>query len=172
MDRVEASIRMSGWAGDQATGQPARSVVIVVDGIPVATLHPDKTRFVEMVFPEQANHYGTLFGGHALSLMGKAAFVTATRHSRQSVVMATSDKIEFHEPIHVGELVELVAQVVRIGRSSMTVAVDMIREDLISGRRQSAVRVTFEMVAVNEFGRPVPITQPTMTDPIQKEAAS
>jgi acyl-CoA hydrolase len=54
----------------------------------------------------------------------------------------------------------------------MTVAVDMIREDLISGRRKSAVRGTFEMVAVNEFGRPVPITQSTMTDPIQKEAAS
>lgn len=33
-------------------------------------LDPDETRFVEMVFPEQANHYGTLFGGHALSLMG------------------------------------------------------------------------------------------------------
>ena len=86
--------------------------------------------------------------------------------------MATSDRIEFHEPVHVGELVELVAQVVRVGRNSMTVAVDMIREDLISGRRKSAVRGTFEMVAVNELGRPVPITQPTMTDPIQKEAAS
>ena len=42
------------------------------------TLHPDETRFVEMVFPEQANHYGTLFGGNALSLMGKAAFVAAS----------------------------------------------------------------------------------------------
>ena len=61
-------------------------------------LHPDETRFVEMVFPEQANHYGTLFGGHALSLMGKAAFVTATRHARQSVVMATSDKSNFTSP--------------------------------------------------------------------------
>src|SRR5436309_13367635 len=91
-------------------------------------LHSDETRFVEMVFPEQANHYGTLFGGHALSLMGKAAFVTATRHARQSVVMATSDKIEFHEPIHVGELVELVAQVVRVRRTSQTVAVEMDRE--------------------------------------------
>lgn len=38
---------------------------------PPPDLHPDETRFVEMVFPEQANHYGTLFGGHALSLMGK-----------------------------------------------------------------------------------------------------
>jgi acyl-CoA hydrolase len=137
-----------------------------------SNLRPEETRFVEMVFPEQANHYGTLFGGHALSLMGKAAFIAATRHARQSVVMATSDRIEFHEPVRVGELVELAAHVVRVGRSSMTVAVDMIREDLISGARKSAVRGTFEMVAVNEFGRPVPIVQPAMTDPIQEEAAS
>ena len=45
-----------------------------------AVSRDEPTRFVEMVFPDQANHYGTLFGGHALSLMGKAAFVAATRH--------------------------------------------------------------------------------------------
>jgi acyl-CoA hydrolase len=129
----------------------------------------DQTRFVEMIFPEQANHYGTLFGGHALNLMGKAAFIAATRRARQNVVMAASDRIEFHLPIHVGELVELIASVARVGRSSMTVAVDMIREDLISGRRQSAVRGTFEMVAVNDLGRPVPITGQTTT---QEEEAT
>jgi acyl-CoA hydrolase len=142
-----------------------------MDSAASPSLHPDETRFVEMVFPEQANHYGTLFGGNALSLMGKAAFVAATRRARQSVVMATSDKIEFHEPVRVGELVELVARVERVGRSSMTVAVDMIREDLISGRRKAAVRGTFEMVAVDEFGRPVSIT-PTTTDPLKEEATS
>jgi acyl-CoA hydrolase len=130
----------------------------------------EQTRFVEMVFPEQANHYGTLFGGHALSLMGKAAFIAATRRARQSVVMAASGKIEFHEPIRVGELVELVASIARVGRSSMTVAVDMIREDLISGRRKSAVRGTFEMVAVNASGRPVPIAEPTTITDIKQEA--
>src|SRR5258705_12341729 len=135
-------------------------------------LHPDETRFVEVVFPEQANHYGTLFGGHALSLMGKAAFVTATRHARQSVVMATSDKIEFHEPVHVGELVELVAQVVRVGRNSMTVAVDMIREDLISGGRKIAGRGTVQMGPVNELGRPVPIPAPNKPDPTHGHAAA
>ncbi len=119
----------------------------------------EQTRFVEMIFPEQANHYGTLFGGHALSLMGKAAFIAAA-----------SGKIEFHEPIRVGELVELVASVARVGRSSMTVAVDMMREDLISGRRESAVHGTFEMVAVNELGRPVPIAQETTTNDIKEEA--
>jgi len=124
---------------------------------PTEQTREDQTRFAEMIFPEQANHYGTLFGGHALNLMGKAAFITATRWARQNVVMAASDKIEFHEPIRVGELVELIASITRVGRSSMTVAVDMIREDLISGRRKSAVRGTFEMVAVNELGHPVPI---------------
>jgi acyl-CoA hydrolase len=102
--------------------------------------------------------------------MGKAAFIAATRRARQSVVMAASGKIEFHEPIRVGELVELVASIARVGRSSMTVAVDMIREDLISGRRKSAVRGTFEMVAVNASGRPVPIAEPTTITDIKQEA--
>jgi acyl-CoA hydrolase len=116
-------------------------------------------RFVEMIFPEQANHYGTLFGGHALSLMGKAAFVAATRRARVAVVMATSEKIEFHIPVRVGELVELSARVERVGRSSMTVVVDVVSEALLSGRRRLAVRGSFEMVAVDDAGKPTPIAQ-------------
>jgi acyl-CoA hydrolase len=123
------------------------------------SLQPDgTTRFVEMVFPEQANHYGTLFGGNALSLMGKAAFVAATRRARCSVVMATSDKVQFHEPVRVGELVELTARVERVGRSSMTVTVDVIAETLVTGHRRIAVRGSFEMVAVDEHGKPTPVS--------------
>jgi acyl-CoA hydrolase len=126
----------------------------------------EPTRFVEMVFPEHANHYGTLFGGHALSLMGKAAFVAATRRVRCSVVMATSDKVEFHEPVRVGELLELTARIERVGRSSMTVAVSVVAERLSTGQRQIAVQGSFEMVAVDEAGRPTPLpkeTQETVT---------
>lgn len=118
-----------------------------------------ETRFVEMVFPGLSNHYGTLFGGNALNLMGKAAFVAAARHARCNVVMATSDQIEFHQPIPVGELIEIVARVEREGRSSMTVSVEMIRENLASGQRDVVTRGNFEMVAVNEHGRPVAIAQ-------------
>ena len=122
-----------------------------------------RTRFVEIVFPEQANHYGTLFGGHALSLMGKAAFVAATRRARCAVVMATAEKVEFHEPVKVGELVELTAEVTRVGRSSMTVTVEVIAEALISGERRLAVRGAFEMVAVSASGRPIRIPTPSST---------
>lgn len=115
------------------------------------------TRFIEMIFPEQANHYGTLFGGHALSLMGKAAFVAATRRARTPVVMASSDKVDFHMPVRVGELVELDARVARVGRASMTVVVDVFAEALLTGERRLAMRGSFEMVAVNDQGRPVAI---------------
>ena len=126
-----------------------------------AAEHARETRFVEMVFPGLSNHYGSLFGGDATKLMGKAAFVAAARHARCNVVMATSEKIEFHQPILVGELIEIVARVERVGRSSMTVSVEMIRENLASGQRDVVTCGNFEMVAVSEHGRPVAIAQNT-----------
>jgi acyl-CoA hydrolase len=125
---------------------------------PLRNSEPGQTRFVEMVFPEQANHYGTLFGGNALSLMGKAAFVAASRRARSAVVMATSDRVEFRQPVAVGQLVELDARVTRVGRSSMTVEVDVTAETLTSGERRLAMRGRFEMVAVDQAGRPIPIS--------------
>jgi acyl-CoA hydrolase len=116
-----------------------------------------ETCFVEMIFLEQANHYGTLFGGTALSLMGKAAFVAATRHARCSVVMAASHGIEFEIPIKVGQLIEISAQIERCGRSSMTVVVKVVAETLVTGERQLAIRGHFQMVAVDERGRPIAI---------------
>lgn len=147
---------------DKRKAFEAKPMQFSADTPSVAGGAAQETRFVEVVFPELANHYGTLFGGNALNLMGKAAFVAATRHARRNVVMATSDKIEFHEPIPVGELVELIAQVERAGRSSMTVSVEIIRENLLTGTRKPVVRGSFEMVAVDDKGHPTPIdSQPS-----------
>lgn len=117
-------------------------------------LETRETRLCEMVFPEQANHYGTLFGGTALSLMGKAAFIAASRHARGSVVMATSEKVEFHHPVAVGQLVELHAFVSREGQASMTVEVEVTCETLATGERTRAMMGRFEMVAVDGQGKP------------------
>lgn len=116
-----------------------------------------ETRLCEMVFPEQANHYGTLFGGTALSLLGKAAFIAASRYARAAMVMRTSEKIEFRHPVRVGQLVELYAYVIREGRSSLTVEVEMSVEGLASGERCIAVMGRFEMVCVDENGKSRPI---------------
>ncbi len=118
---------------------------------------PDETRFVEMVFPEQTNHYGTPFGGEGLRLMSKAAFVTATRRARRAVVMAASDRVDFDVPVRLGEILDLVARVERVGRSSMTVSVIGTAEALQTGARRPAMQGRFEMVAVDEAGRSVAI---------------
>ncbi len=115
------------------------------------------TRFAEMVFPDQANHYGALFAGAGLALLSKAAFVAASRRARGDVVMARSEAADFHTPVRVGELLDLSARVVRVGRSSLTVQVEGIAETLSTGARRPALSGRFEMVAVDADGRPVPI---------------
>ncbi|RTL51850.1 MAG: acyl-CoA thioesterase [Bradyrhizobiaceae bacterium] len=125
---------------------------------------PAETRFTEVVFPEHANHYGTLFAGNALALMAKAAYVSGARYAGCNVVMARSENVEFAEPVRVGELIEIIAYVERAGRSSMTVAVEIVREDIASEARKRVMHGTFEMVAVNKDGRPVAITRNTVQE--------
>lgn len=124
------------------------------DAGPPDTIGTAPIQLLEMVFPDASNHYGTLFGGNALSLMGKAAFMAASRHAGGSVVMVATDEVVFHRPVPVGQLLELTATVTRVGRSSMTVWVDGVAEAPGGGGRSPALRGRFEMVAVDAAGRP------------------
>ena len=89
---------------------------------------PTEVRLVEIVFPDHCNHLGSLFGGQALAWMDKAAFLAASRFCGRTVVTARSDRIDFRRAVRLGEIVELVATVVGVGRSSMTVRVSLSSE--------------------------------------------
>lgn len=114
---------------------------------------PGILRMAEMVFPPQTNHYGTLYGGDALKMMGKAAFIAATRHARAVIVMAASDRIDFTSPIRAGEMVELVSRIRMTGRSSVAVGIELWAEHLLTGERRHAATATFTMVAVGPDGK-------------------
>lgn len=114
-------------------------------------------RLVEIVYPEHTNSQGTLFGGQALSLMDRLAFIVASRFARRPVVTACSEKVEFRTPVREGELVELSGRVVHVGRTSLRLRIDMHREDLLTGDRSLCTTGEFVMVAVGDDGRPVPI---------------
>ena len=109
-----------------------------------------------LVMPHQTNHLGTLFGGVALGLMDQAAFVAASRLSRKTVVTVSLDRIDFGVPVHAGELVEAVARVTAVGRTSLTIEVELWAEDLLSGDRRRATGGRFVFVAVDDEGRPTP----------------
>ncbi len=116
-----------------------------------------ETRMVYPVFPGETNHYGTLFGGTVLAWMDQAAFVAATRYARRKVVTVHADAVDFKRPVPLGSIVELLARVVEVGRSSIRVSVEMWVEPLEKGEPYLAARGGFVLVAVDENGRPVPV---------------
>lgn len=126
---------------------------------------PLPLRMVEMVFPNTTNHYGTLFGGKVLDLMDRAAFLAATRFTGQTIVTASTEHIDFFVPVKNGHLVELMAEIVYTGRTSLTVRVDLYSEDPIRKQREHASQGYFHMVAVDAEGHPVGVPTLAVTTP-------
>jgi acyl-CoA hydrolase len=112
---------------------------------------------VALVLPDETSHYGSLYGGHALKWMAKAAFVVATRRCRKAVVMASSQRVDFISQIRSGEIAEITARVSATGRSSMTVEVELWAEAPHRSERRRCGAGGFIMVAVDEHHRPTAI---------------
>ncbi|SFW50624.1 Acyl-CoA hydrolase [Sinomicrobium oceani] len=116
-----------------------------------------ETRIFKAVFPNTTNHYDTLFGGTALQLMDEASFICATRFSRKKVVTVSTDKIDFTKPIPQGTLIELIAHITKVGRTSCIVQVDIFMENMYEDVREKAVSGNFTFVAVDDDKNPTPI---------------
>ncbi|HEY8313389.1 MAG TPA: acyl-CoA thioesterase [Candidatus Baltobacteraceae bacterium] len=115
-------------------------------------------RRTEIIFPTDANHYGTLFGGKALAMMDIVASIAALRAGRKPVVTASIDRTDFRAPVHVGEFAETIGTVVRVGRTSITVEVELWAENPVTGDRRLSTVGRFVMVAVGPDGKPTPIS--------------
>lgn len=113
------------------------------------------------MMPKDTNAYGSIFGGVILSLIDLAAFVEAERQSRRRYLTVAMDKIEFHKPVCVGDIVSLWAETLHIGRTSIRIRVKvMARSRLGTGEEPEDLEVTtaeVTMVAVDDAGRPVPV---------------
>lgn len=116
-----------------------------------------ETRVAKMVFPSTTNHYDTLFGGEALKWMDEVAYIAATRFARKQVVTISTGQVDFKRPIPSGILVELVARVVKVGRTSLKVEVNIFLEELYSDKREKAITGHFNFVAIDENKKPTPI---------------
>ncbi|MFY0637614.1 acyl-CoA thioesterase [Maricaulis maris] len=115
---------------------------------------PGYARTLQLVFPGDTNHLGQLFGGNAMSIMGKAAYIAASRHTRCDVGMAASDKIDFIAPTQEGEMLDVVATIASVGHTSMTIGVLAEAENLLTGERRKVGEADYVMVALDEDGQP------------------
>ena len=107
-----------------------------------------------VAMPADANAYGDIFGGWLLSLMDNAAGLTAARRAKGRAVTVAMDGMVFHQPVKVGDEVSVYAEIERVGRTSMTIAVEAWRRER---HREEQIRVTeakFTFVAIDDAGKP------------------
>jgi len=83
-----------------------------------------------LMMPRDTNHQGTIFGGIILAHIDQAGYIEARRHGLHRWVTASVDRVDFHAPVLVGEVVEFKTRTIRLGRSSVTVQVVVDSERL------------------------------------------
>jgi Acyl-CoA hydrolase len=107
-----------------------------------------------LMLPQHANPSGNVHGGEIMKLMDSAAGVVARRHARTNVVTARVDKLEFHHPIHVGDVVTCYGKLTFVGRSSMEVYVTVTVEDVSKDDpAKTALTSYFTFVALDDNGK-------------------
>jgi acyl-CoA thioesterase YciA len=110
-----------------------------------------------LAMPADTNSAGDIFGGWLMSQMDIAGEITARQRARARVVTVAIDGMEFIQPVFVGDVVSCYTQIIRVGRSSLTIHIEAEAMRGISGKRVKVTEGTFVYVALDENGRPSPV---------------
>lgn len=116
-----------------------------------------QTQISQLMMPHHANFGGVVHGGVILSIADNAAYVCAARHAGPTCVTASVDRVDFREPIRIGELVTFYASVNFAGRTSMEVGIKIVAENLHTGMKRHTNSCYFTMVFVDAKGQPQPV---------------
>ncbi len=109
------------------------------------------------MFPPDANQAGNVHGGSIMKLIDTAAGIVAMRHCRTNVVTASMDRLDFYEPVFIGELVILRAAINYVGRTSMEVGVRVDAENLLTGNIRHTNSAYLTMVSLDDGRRPMDV---------------
>ena len=107
--------------------------------------------------PADTNAYGDIFGGWLMSIMDMAAGLTAARFAHGRAVTVAMDGMQFHSPVKVGDEVSVYTEIERVGRTSITIAVDAWRRPRHSDDASKVTEAKFTFVAIDDNGKPRPV---------------
>jgi acyl-CoA thioesterase YciA len=110
-----------------------------------------------IAMPADANPSGDIFGGWLMSQMDLAAANAASRRCRGRCATVAVDAMIFHQPVFIGDEVSLYANIVHVGRTSMTIRVEAWRRSRTDEVRNKVTEATFTFVATDENRRPRPL---------------
>ncbi len=116
-----------------------------------------QTTITELMIPSYANFGGKIHGGILLSLMDKVAYACASRHAGTYCVTVSVDKVEFLQPVEVGELVSLKASVNYVGHTSLVVGIRVEAQNVKTGIIKHTNSSFFTMVAKDDYNKPTEV---------------
>jgi len=128
------------------------------------TVKNSQVEMVEIVFPNDANPHGNVFGGRVMQLIDIVGSIAAMRHSRNNVVTASMDQLDFKNAVKVGEVLVLRASVNYVAHTSMEVGVKVMAENPLTAEQRHTSSAYLTYVAIDNNGKPVPV------DPIHPES--
>ncbi|SRR5258706_4735497 len=120
-------------------------------------MRASRMSIAQMMQPEHANPIGNVHGGWIMKLVDECAALACMRHARRRVVTVAVDSMTFRQPIRIGELVTLTAEVTYAGRTSMEAEVHVEAENPITGIKTHTNNAYVVYVALDEAGNPVPV---------------
>lgn len=124
---------------------------------PARPVSASRTEMTELVLPQDANVLGNILGGRVMHLIDIAGAIAAHRHCHRQVVTASVDHLDFLNPVRVGELIILEAQVNRAFHTSVEVGVEVFSEDSVAGLRKHTTKAFLTFVALDDSGKPAPV---------------
>jgi len=125
------------------------------------SIRETRVEMAQVMFPVDANQAGNVHGGTIMKLIDTAAGIVAVRHCRTNVVTASMDRLDFHQPIFIGELVILRASINYVGKTSVEIGVRVEAENLVTGEVRHTNSAYLTMVALDEKRKPTPVPQIT-----------
>ena len=112
------------------------------------------------MMPKDTNAYGTIFGGVILSYIDQAGAVEAHRRGAEFIVTVAMREVVFHEPVYVGDLVSFYTRLVKIGRTSITISVEVFSQTGEGqGNRVKVTEAEVTYVNLDKNRRPTPIRE-------------
>lgn len=107
--------------------------------------------------PEHSNSLGNVHGGVVLKLCDECGGIIAARHARRPAVTVTVDRVNFHRPVVLGQLLSVHGRMTWVGRTSMEVELRVETENLLTGDVTHTNSAYFVYVALDEERRPTAV---------------
>lgn len=137
----------------------------------IKTCAQSRVTLSALMGPQDTNGHGNVHGGVIMKMVDEAGALAAMRHARAPVVTIVMDSMTFLEPIRVGNLVQCIAEVTYVGRTSIETRVEVYAENPLTGTSSRTNTAYLVYVALDGEGRPTPVPRLRYTSPEEEQRA-